>query len=68
MDQAPRTPNIVASTAETYCCSISESRSRETTAKDGLSASNIPLVGGHDSDRIFSVQDDEVNYFKSAQW
>jgi hypothetical protein len=61
--EAAKTPRLVASTADTYCCSIAESRVRERTFQDLQSEENQatgPLKE--------KPGDSEANYFKSAQW
>ncbi|KAL3418477.1 WD repeat domain-containing protein [Phlyctema vagabunda] len=64
-DTPPNRPTLVASTAGTYCCSISESWDREERVQDEAqrdSESVEPESGAR------SAEDNEVNYFKSAQW
>jgi hypothetical protein len=62
MEADPKSPSLVASTANMYCCSVSESEVRErqlqdTEAADAQSGPIPAEYGGVDS-----------NYFKSAQW
>lgn len=54
-------PSLVASTGETYCCSIAESRLREQkkTPDEDVSHSFTVTEG---------LEDTETAYFKSAQW
>lgn len=63
MEQTTKTPNLVASTSDTYCCSIAESRIRERRLQDvkTLDIGAVPPVESNE-DLL------EVNYFKSAQW
>jgi hypothetical protein len=60
MDLKTRTPKIVASTTDTYCCTVKESRIREVKLQDASPGDNVQ-TGGIDGET-------EVNYFKSAQW
>ncbi|PSS16721.1 hypothetical protein M430DRAFT_19694 [Amorphotheca resinae ATCC 22711] len=57
------TPPLVASTTETYCCSIKESRLRERRLQHDDSAETRSLSPVEESEG-----DSEVNYFKSVQW
>jgi hypothetical protein len=68
MDQIPKTPNIVASTGAVYCCSISESRVRESTAKNSLPTEGPLVPVEREPNSGIGTEKDEVNYFKSAQW
>lgn len=63
MDQISKTPSLVASTSDTYCCSIADSKVRESRLKDALSL-NEPSTPSAD----IKEEDLEANYFKSAQW
>lgn len=54
---------LVASTADTYCCSIAESRFREAQGNDGETAEAAPRIP-----EITVEQELEVNYFKNTQW
>jgi hypothetical protein len=63
MDQISRAPRLVASTSDTYCCSIATSKVRESKLQDvrlGEEEVNLPA----------EIRDEEFesNYFKSAQW
>jgi len=60
MEQISKIPTLVASTIDTYCCSILESRIRESKLKDAL----VP----EQTTRASTEEHLEVNYFKSAQW
>jgi hypothetical protein len=61
MEPTLRTPKLVASTGDTYCCSIAESKTRQ----ESLPA---PGVSGDELPREANEEDAESNYFKSAQW
>jgi hypothetical protein len=62
-DKILRTPSLVASTSDTYCRSIAESKIRENKLKD---------VESQEQEYTFikGMKDEELesNYFKSAQW
>jgi len=62
METAPNTPRLVASTADTYCCSIAESRIRESKLQDVQAEGNqqANVTEGKEADT-------EVNFFKSAE-
>ncbi|CZS89322.1 related to guanine nucleotide-binding protein [Rhynchosporium agropyri] len=62
MDQAAKCPRLLASTGDTYSCTIAESRIRESNPEDGT-ADIGPGVA-----RPEREEDLEANYFKSAQW
>ena len=54
---------LVASTADTYSCSIAESRFREAQENNGETAEAAAWVP-----EITTDQEIEVNYFKNTQW
>jgi hypothetical protein len=54
---------LVASTADTYCCSIAESKFREGQGNHGEAAKAAPRTP-----EITAEQELEVNYFKNTQW
>jgi hypothetical protein len=54
---------LVASTADTYSCSIAESRFRESQGNHGETAKGAPRIP-----EITVEQESEVNYFKHTQW
>lgn len=73
MEADDRKPTLVASTNDTYSCSISTSHLRELElrendgAQDGTeSVEDEGLKRG--KDHRIRDEDLEVNYFKSAQW
>jgi hypothetical protein len=63
MDQISRAPRLVASTSDTYCCSIAKSKVRESKLQD-------VRFGGEEVNLSADMRDEEFesNYFKSAQW
>ena len=63
MDPVPKTPTLVASTTNTYSCSIAESRVRERSLQAVQSQQSLinPTYNSKEDE-------EEVNYFKSAQW
>ena len=63
MDPKAKIPTLVASTADTYCCPIAESRSRERALQDFQSQQNSPVITSN-----AVMGEEESNYFKSAQW
>lgn len=62
MENFTKTPRLLASTEDTYSCTIAESRIRESNLKDGTE--ELETVAA----KIENAEDLEVNYFKSAQW
>ncbi|KAH8678653.1 hypothetical protein BGZ60DRAFT_428486 [Tricladium varicosporioides] len=59
MDTVLKRPGLLTSTGTTYCCSVIESRSRETK----LLGDTIPPL------KCETIEEDlESNYFKSTQW
>lgn len=58
MEDTRKSPGLVASTGDTYSCSIAESWERETKLQGGQ------LQGPKPS----GLENLEANYFKSAQW
>lgn len=63
MDQGSKAPTLVASTSDTYCCSVAESKVREGQLRDILSLDETAIPPAN------TLEDDlEVNYFKCAQW
>ncbi|KAG4432246.1 hypothetical protein IFR05_012279 [Cadophora sp. M221] len=62
MENVTKTPRLLASTGDTYSCTIAESRIRERNPKDGTAELETATA------RIENAEDLEVNYFKSAQW
>ncbi|KAG0652451.1 WD40 repeat-containing antisense [Hyphodiscus hymeniophilus] len=63
MESLPKIPALVASTTNTFCFSIDESRRRERVLQDANTYPN------YDTATSNSVEDGaESNYFKSAQW
>ncbi|CZR63410.1 related to guanine nucleotide-binding protein [Phialocephala subalpina] len=62
MEEIPKIPNLVASTGDSYCGTIAESRKRESTGYE--KASGEAGGGGN----VSSDESLELNYFKSAQW
>ncbi|KAE9371386.1 WD40 repeat-like protein [Stipitochalara longipes BDJ] len=63
MEQISKAPSLVASTSDTYCCSIADSRTRESRLQDVPSQEQgaNPIGSMKDEER-------ESNYFKSSQW
>jgi hypothetical protein len=63
MEQTSKSPKLVASTSDTYCCSIADSRIRENKLQDVPSQEQdaVPLPSMKDEEL-------ELNYFKNAQW
>ena len=63
MERASKAPSLIASTSDIYCCSIADSRLRESKPQD---VSSQEQSSNHRS----SMKDEELesNYFKSAQW
>ncbi|RDW69420.1 hypothetical protein BP6252_08440 [Coleophoma cylindrospora] len=60
-DITTRNPSLVASTGNTYCCSIAEARLREQEkTHDGDVSGGSTVTEG--------IEDVETDYFKSAQW
>ncbi|KAG4421972.1 hypothetical protein IFR04_004831 [Cadophora malorum] len=62
MENSSKASRLLASTADTYSCTIAESRIREWYLRDGTPE----LEKG--PTRLDNEEDLEVNYFKSAQW
>ncbi|KAL2070507.1 hypothetical protein VTL71DRAFT_13533 [Oculimacula yallundae] len=62
MEEQPKLPRLLASTGDTYSCSIAESRARESNLQDAT-----PDIGSETA-RTDKEEDLEANYFKSAQW
>ncbi|KAH7355139.1 WD40-repeat-containing domain protein [Rhexocercosporidium sp. MPI-PUGE-AT-0058] len=62
MESNTRSPRLLASTGDTYSCTIAESRTRESNLEDGTAELETVAV------RSGSEEDIEANYFKSAQW
>jgi hypothetical protein len=54
---------LVAATADTYSCSIAESRFRESHGNDGKTAQGASRIP-----EITVEQELEVNYFQNMQW
>lgn len=63
MERISKAPSLVASTSDTYCCSIAESKRREGRLKDTQSPEQ-DVTGPVDT----KDEELEANYFKSAQW
>ncbi|KUJ16246.1 uncharacterized protein LY89DRAFT_669779 [Mollisia scopiformis] len=63
MEEVPKVPNLVATTGETYCTTIAKSRIRESIPHNGEGCDT-----GSETRDVFSEEDEELNYFKSAQW
>jgi hypothetical protein len=63
MEQISKAPNLVASTSDTYCCSIADSKIRESKLQDVQSLGEDVTPSGAANDEEL-----ETNYFKSAQW
>ncbi len=75
MEDTLKLPRLLASTGDTYCCSIADSRSRERNLEeDGQAEAEILATVEFDVyskvEKGSSRDEDalEVNYFKSAQW
>ncbi|TAQ83905.1 hypothetical protein B7494_g7773 [Chlorociboria aeruginascens] len=67
MESPHPTPKLVASTTDTYCCTIFESRERGRRPRDGASeGSPVETTNGIEMP-LDPEMDLEVNYFKSAQ-
>ena len=62
MEQISKAPNLVASTSDTYCCSIADSKIRESKLQDVQSLEDVTPSGAVNDEEL------ETNYFKSAQW
>jgi hypothetical protein len=62
MEGISKAPSLVASTSDTYCCSIAESRVLEDRLKDVQSPERNAVGPGPKEEEL------EANYFKSAQW
>jgi len=63
MEGISKSPSLVASTSDLYCCSIAESRVREGNLKDDQS-----LEQDTTAPKLLKDEDLEANYFKSVQW
>jgi hypothetical protein len=63
MEGISRAPSLVASTSDTYCCSIAESKVREDRLKDVQSSEQDGIAPGSSKEEGL-----KVNYFKSTQW
>lgn len=62
MENSSKAPRLLASTVDTYSCTIAESRIRERDPRDGT-----PELDKGPT-RLDHEEDLEANYFKSAQW
>jgi hypothetical protein len=62
MEQISRAPRLVASTSDTYCCSIANSKVRESKLQDVRFGEEVNLPADMRDEEF------ESNYFKSAQW
>ncbi|CAL3971475.1 unnamed protein product [Diplocarpon coronariae] len=65
---APESLRLLASTRDTYCCSINDSRIRESRLRDVDAVTSVTPEAAVKIPRIRNEDDLEVNYFKSAQW
>jgi hypothetical protein len=63
MEPISKTPTLVASTHATYSCTIAESKLNEREILDAATDKGRNLTSNSRT-----VDDSEVNYFKSAQW
>jgi hypothetical protein len=63
MDRISRAPRLVASTSDTYCCSIANSKVRESKLQEVRFGDEEVYLPADNRDEEF-----ESNYFKSAQW
>jgi telomerase Cajal body protein 1 len=63
MEQILKAPNLVASTSDTYCCSIADSKIRESKLQGVQSLGEDVTPSGAANDEEL-----ETNYFKNAQW
>ena len=58
METPRKAPNLVASTTDIYCCSVAESKLRESKLQHDDATPSLKT----------NEDGNEVNYFKSAQW
>jgi hypothetical protein len=61
METLSKTPRLIASTEDTYCCTIPEFRARVNKLQD------VQVPKGKAAE-LDNEDDKETNYFKCAQW